>query len=818
MHRSVALAALLVALAPTAAHALVWPDVPERVAHALSASDPATRRAAARELPSLGVARAAPLTLQALSDSDLEVRLAAAEAAVRLRLPTATDAVLPWLGEREPRLRAAACNVARALPSPRAVPQLARVLGDADVGVRSAAADALGAQGSLEAVAPLLGRLDDASPAVRVQIVRALAQLGDRRAVVPLVGKVQDSVPDVRQAVARALGDLGDQRAAQALLLELRDNVVEVRVEALAALGRLRAPEAVDAIAPLVSERTPAVRQAALAALGRIGTKPAVRALIGALGAGEDAGGGLERTAVREALVSAGPNASGELGALLAGTPGTSVAVSAAWVLGELHAQREVNGILAAMRRGILPTAAAMHALAGAGTRDTIPVVLEFVGDPSPLVRTEAARAAAALLVPSEPDGRAVEPLAAALRSPSLEPEERASLALLLGRTGAPRAGAVLAGLLNARDPSLRLAAIDALGTLGPAGADDALLAKLKDADPAVRLHAAVALGDAGGVRARESLLGALGGADELDRAAVLTALGGIVARLPTDAAVDRLADALELSAGPDRDALLVAIGRARLPSATRHLAAAANGTDPDDQTTAAALLAGQAGTRDTLAALLRAREPAVRAQAAWALGAVGDVSVVPALEALTKDSESDVAIDAAAALGKIVARAKSADLARRALCPRLRDPRAYVRANALTGLALASARCGDGAELRALGGDASDVVRRSAAEVLLHAPTPVERAALDRCAASDRSGSVAATCRRTAPSAAPSRTQAVTIYVVAEGSTPRPHAAFVLELADHFLRAGTADRRGAVFEPLAPEGDVSLRRAGSDS
>jgi len=85
-------------------------------------------------------------------------------------------------------------------------------------------------------------------------------------------------------------------------------------------------------------------------------------------------------------------------------------------VLGELHARTEAASIVDAMRRGSLPTAAALHALAGAGTEAEVPVVLEFVADSNLLVRDEAASAAFALLDPNHPDGRAVEPLAAALR------------------------------------------------------------------------------------------------------------------------------------------------------------------------------------------------------------------------------------------------------------------------------------------------------------------------------------------------------------------------------------------------------------------
>src|SRR5450755_4532773 len=68
------------------AHALVWPDVAERV------------------------------------ERDLQ----------------ATDAVAAWLNAQDPRLRRKACEVARALPSPRAVAPLARTLGDPDAEVRAA--------------------------------------------------------------------------------------------------------------------------------------------------------------------------------------------------------------------------------------------------------------------------------------------------------------------------------------------------------------------------------------------------------------------------------------------------------------------------------------------------------------------------------------------------------------------------------------------------------------------------------------------------------------------------------------------------------
>ena len=59
---------------------------------------------------------------------------------------------------------------------------------------------------------------------------------------------------------------------------------------------------------------------------------------------------------------------------------------------------------------------------------------------------------------PDKPDGRVVEPLVAALRDPRLATVERAQIATLLGRTGAPRAAPLLVELTRAQDLGLRRA------------------------------------------------------------------------------------------------------------------------------------------------------------------------------------------------------------------------------------------------------------------------------------------------------------------------------------------------------------------------
>jgi HEAT repeat protein len=813
-------AAALLASAP--ASALVWPDVPERIERDLASADPAVRLLAVEKLDTLGPARATPLLLRALTDPDTGVRVAAAEAAIRAHTKGAAELVLPWLVDHDARLRLAACDVTRALPDPRAVAPLARTLGDVEGVVRTRAALALGAQTSAEAVVPLLGKLDDSNPAVRVEVAHALARLGDRRAVVPLIGKVEDSATDVREAVAGALADLGDARATPALILQLRDGSADVRLGALAALAKVHGVDAVDVIAPMTLDHDPTVRHAALAALGALaeeGSADAFRALTARLGLDEDATGDLDTNPLRAALVHAGRRNVAALAGLLRGTSGAA-AVSIAWILGDLHAKTSAPAVVDALRHGTLPTAAALHALVGVGGPDDLAVVLEFVGSDNPQVRGQAFAATRALLDPAHPDGLAVDPLVAVAEGTKLRTQEKATVIELLGRTAAPRASPLLQGFVASKDVALKLAALDALAALGPTGADDAILGLITDRDPAIRMHAAAALAASGGATARDALLRKLTDGTELDRVAALQALGGILPRAPSERAWKELGDALDLAAGGERDAILLALGRAAPvhPNLERLVSAG----DEDDRRTLATAFAGRADATPLLRELLRDPNASVRAQAAWSLGATGGADLVPDLASVARspgpDAASDAAVDATAALARVAGRTH-APAALAALCALLPDPRPLVRANALAGLALSGARCGDGPLERALLTDPADRVRRAAARALGATPrSAADTSALARCASTDHSGDVAEACAH--PPVFPTGTPHATLAYVeaAPRSDPEPHAAYLVELADGLLRAGTADRQGAFFDPVAPDGTLTLRLATSEN
>ena len=819
----------------------LWPDAPDKVKADLSSPDVARRRAAASELINVPRKEAVPLVAKALTDSDLEVRLAAGLVAARIKMTEAGDLVIPWLTDPAPALREAACDFFAKVPDARVVKVLSRALGDTDPRVRLAAVRALGASASPDAVAPLLARLDDSNSKVRLAVARALAKLGDKRAVTPLVSKVQDEASEVRQAVVRTLGELGDPKASSSLQIALRDQALEVRIEGLAALGRLKAADSVASIAPLATEpsKKPGaadVRRGALAALGRIATPAAIDAILKTFGQFEDERPFVSSSPAREAAVAAGVAAAPSLTALLesggaqvtGSTTSTSPsASSAAWALGEMRAPGSGLAIAKAMRRGVIPVAVALHALASLGDATQLPVCLEHVASGDRAIRTEALAAAAKLLDPDQPDGRAVEPLLSSLELAQTA-EDRAEIATLLGRTGAARVAKVLIGLTSAKDEKLRLAAIDALGTLAANEAGPALLALLDDSSATVRLRAAISLSRAGGADIVKPTVARLSAA-QADRLAVALALNGVLERHGDDATIATARDAT-MTAGAERDLLIVAIGRSKgspVPALTTLLEKGAS--DIDGRRAVATALGAREKDASALALLIKLAgdvDAAVRAQAAWSLGVVGTAGELPLMAKLARDAAPAVAANAVASIGRIAARTGTAPP--KELCASLDDERPYVRANALASIrhilrAGKPAACDEARERKLLADDPNDVVRAAAARTIAARVTdpkgdPKSKSALERCALGDPSGSVASVCREGAiglSTATDAGTASLVVFVAPDdGGAPIARTPYAIERPEGLLHVGTADRRGAVVELMLGRGPLRLRVA----
>ncbi len=809
--------AFLVAFTLTCgARAFMWPNAAERIERQLGSELAPERRLAAHQIVDLPQSVAERLVPRALKDPDMEVRLAALDAALRLRIRGVSDLVIPWLNDPERRVRMAAIELLRVNPSDAAIAPLGRTLSDPDPAVRQSAAEALGASKASGATLHLLSHLDDSVPRVREAIARALARLGDPRAVVPLIGKVQDSQASVRASVARALGELGDARASAALILALGDNDQDVRSAAARSLGRLGQPSAILSLVSLMEEDDSVeVKAAAVWALGAIGSDAAVEALLRTLGS-RTGGGALPavREATLDALVMAGAKAEPALTLCVKDELVRARADGCAVVLGRLGSKAAVPVLAEALRAGRVERAVALAALGQIGDRAGLPAALEYLTAPDSAVRIAAIEASGRLLAEGPAEGRAVEPIKAALKSPDILSSERAALAKILGLTRSKRAARPLMAIAeDADDLGLKRAALEALGSLGPAGQQRVLLDAIGDEEPSVRFAAALALAEAPDPATAGELLRRLSRAAEQDRSALLLALTGAM-RVNSDPQVTKeLAELAWASRGGGRDALLEALGNATTENASSVLQGLL--TKPasvEDRAKIAEALGSEPHSIAQLLELSRDPDGSVRANAVWALGSVATAREQRALVELMKDRDVAVAGNAAAALGRLALRTKAAVTAD--LCAALRDRRSYVRANALGALRLAGQRCaGEARDL--VRTDPSAEVRLRAAALLVDVPAvdpKPDQEALRRCVMEDPIGRVAARCKSARTTIARATTP-VTVLVVPGGeSSPTPRAPFALSLSNGLLRLGVTDRRGAVFERAAPNGELALR------
>lgn len=792
---------------------LVWPGAVSALEARLLSDDAEVRRRAAIELGRLPPAVQRRLLPRLFSDPDPDVRLAVADAALAIRLPGAGARVSPWLSDPDARAREAAAEVLAVLRDPGSVAGLGRALEDAEASVRAAAAMALGNSRSADATSFLLGHLDDADPEVRYAVVTALEDLGDSRAVVPLIGRIQEQRASLRRQAAQALGALGDPRAVGALVVALADADAGVRVSAASALGKLKASDAVWSLGTLLeSEADPEVQSAALDALGSIATPTAVDTILRALSLPRP-----PRDHIENALSTAGEVAlpSLERCVLQPGRAGGAEVCVAA--LGSIGGEPASVLIERALRQGSVGAAAAIEALGATGQPSALPTVLEFLTSGVQAERRAAIEAAGELLDPERELGLAVEPIAQALAHAQESRLERAALVGLLGRTGSARAAPSLLAAAASSDEYLRVVALQALGEIGPADADSALLAGLDAAAFPTRYSAAVALRRVGRRGSIDPLLERLRSAIAADREILAVALAGPMSDAPSDAQIQRLIDALESSPGPVADALIEALAHVTGPRGTRALEGLVPRLGKLGRSKVAEALAAHPDAAAVLQGLLADPDPGVRANAAWALGAVGSKSALAALAAARADVDLAVASNSIAALASIAAR-EGVDVGA-TLCAALDDERAMVLANAMSGLRRLAVACPKPeAATWWLEHHPSEEVRLAAARLIRDRWTTLAPVALGRCAAKDVSGRVAAECAAPAhPEPATSESVAdVGVLVVDTGeTTPAPRAPFALVRADGFIRSGMSDRRGAVWEASAPRGPLRLTLPG---
>jgi len=391
---------------------------------------------------------------------------------------------------------------------PDAVPAISRALKEnGDQASARAAMEALAemSQSSRDHVSALLEALTHTDPSIRASAAHALGEIGprSRAAVTALIGALKDEETNVRcQAeLALALIDPGAGAAVPALIEALRDKDKHVRWVAGKALARIGpgAKAAVPALIEALKDEGENVRWMAGYALEEMGSdaRAAVPALIEAL-KDEDEG---VRAEAAEALAEIDPNVRVAVPVLLKMLEDElrHRRSRAAAALGKIGPDVEaaVSAFIDASKDKRTHVWGNYALFKIASRPDTIPTLIEAMGDENGDVREEAADALGRI----GPDARAAVP--ALTKALSDEHEGvRYYAALALAAIG-PDAGAAVPALIRAlRDEKdfVRWKAARALGRIGPdaEAAIPAVIEMLDAGDGPDRWVAAEALAEIG--------------------------------------------------------------------------------------------------------------------------------------------------------------------------------------------------------------------------------------------------------------------------------------------------------------------------------
>ncbi len=354
----------------------------------------------------------------------------------------------------------------------------------------------------LDASAALLSRKvgpsHSAALAARERIIQQLAALGPE-ALEPLarilrLDTADGLAPGRAVMAALALGRMGDLRAAAPLLAALRDQrpeAVVVRGAAARALGELKAEAAASVYARALAHQRADDWQADAALLATLRLEMVAAALVEALrdpapevrAAAADACLDLCLAEPSETLLFAGklkpPAPTDAVDARPAVPPPLSLAVDAL--------SESLNDAEAAIR------ASAATTLGWIGDPRAAESLARCLKDPDEQCRLAAALALGMLRSPL-----ALKPLARALGDASLAVRQQAAASL--GMIGDPVATDLLEDTLaDAEEPlEVRAAAARALGQLRPPASVEALQALLEAPEPTLRLAAVEALGSLG--------------------------------------------------------------------------------------------------------------------------------------------------------------------------------------------------------------------------------------------------------------------------------------------------------------------------------
>jgi len=611
----------------------------------MSSTDSYTRARAATTLGALGYAPAIDSLIRALSDSDEIVRRAAATALGEMKTTKATDALIALLKEE-------------------------------DSSVRKSAAVALGKIGDRRAETAILGANKNSSD---WEYAASLYRLGNRDYLDHITVALRSEYADMRFQSLRTLLEFADSRALPSLL-ELAtgqknstdskmsaQESFSIRLLLAEGLARFDGAEARAALTKLLEDPEPSVRTAVVASLvkaskGNSKDEATLTVLVAALkkeksplvlSAISDGLASFDRTRVADLLLQSKPS-EGKLSQpvlqALAAIDVTTDSLIAQLTTGDVNARTR-----AIERLGLMGDSKAFQ-----------PLIEVLTSSKELQVRVTAAQALGTLK-----DRRSTDALIAASGAPEKDLRLAAvnSLGLISDHTSAEAlfvaAKDTDQGVRDAAIQSLaaigisverlsteitnpnwqtRVAAITTFARLGDPKATPLLITALKDSDSRVRTESARTLGQLGDQRALDALISSLNDTSADVRVESTFALG----RLKDQRALAPLTTLLS-----DRDsrvslAAAESLARMQDPRAIRVLVGSLSEPDWRVRARAAQVLAhvsADLAVEQAVAPLAKGitdKDPIVRYYAAEALIGIGAKAVLPLIEVLRSQRESD--------------------------------------------------------------------------------------------------------------------------------------------------------------------------------
>ena len=593
---------------------------------------------------------------------------------------------------------------------------LVGALADESWKVRRMAIRGVAARDAPEAIAALLKsvRENHGNPALLNSALQVLASTGVDT-LSPLLEFLEGPDPDLRMQAALALGEQHDARAIKALVKALADNDSNVRYHAIEALGKLRAAESVDALLEIVETRDFFLSFVALEALEQIGDarvapaivpllsdeflrEPAAR-LLGHLG-DESVVAPLTailNTPVAPTVVIADMLATlsdryeekygeGEHIADLARPQITAVGYQNLLDALDAPGQEKLRSLARVI--GWLDHPGVDRALTRlmgrAELRDEIVAALVQHGSTSlDLLVTQLAaddfevRRSAVVALGRIGDVRAASALVNTLADKSLAVDAAYSLAQIAD----PQAVDGLISLLGNKDASIRHAAVSAINSLGVASVAQRIITLLGDPDPNIRESAVRIAGYFGFPEATHLLIELCDDSDERVRCAAIEHL----AYVEDEQATAVLVRTINQGTAKARAAAVRALSNLDAPNVARYLTAGLSDEDMWVRYFSARGL-GRRGSQEAIAVLERViaieKFHHVRIAALDSLGQIGGKHASGIVAKLLGDEDTDLALAAVSALGKIEDAAVLAPLRES-----LRSSRPEIRAGACDAL-----------------------------------------------------------------------------------------------------------------------------------